>query len=237
MSARRIMACGLVAAVAVLAGCGANTSGSGAAQQAAAVQAPGAQPATAQAGGAVAQNSGAATAAASPAEAAPAAAQAAAASQPNPAGDIPDSQTFVTYSPPDGRYSVEVPEGWARSASGSDTIWMQQYDGVSLRVLGASRLPAIAAITASYLKGLDSALGAVQLGKTAEVSIHGARVFRASYFSASAPDPVTDKSLKLENEAYLFFGHGHLAALRLWAPAGADNVDQWRRISRSFAWK
>jgi len=201
------------------------------------VPAPGAQPATAQAGGAVAQNSGAATAAASPAEAAPAAAQAAAASQPNPAGDIPDSQTFVTYSSPDGRYAIQVPEGWARSGSGSDASWEQQYDGVSLRVLAASSMPKAAGITAAYLKSLDPKGGNVVIAQVSERRMGAQTVLVASYSSESAPDPVTNKALRLENDAYLFFGHGHLAALRLWAPAGADNVDQWKRISESFSWK
>src|SRR4051794_21026165 len=36
----------------------------------------------------------------------------------SPAGDIPDNQAFVAYRPPGAGYSVKVPEGWARSASG-----------------------------------------------------------------------------------------------------------------------
>ncbi len=33
----------------------------------------------------------------------------------NPPGDIPDSQAFVRFTSPAGGYSLEVPEGWARS--------------------------------------------------------------------------------------------------------------------------
>jgi hypothetical protein len=55
--------------------------------------------------------------------------------------------------------------------------------------------------------------------------------------SESQPDAVTGKSVRLENNTYLFFRHDKQAALRLWAPLGADNVDQWRRIARSFRWR
>jgi hypothetical protein len=238
MRTRGIIACTLLAAAAVLSSCGANTSGSGAARQAVVAQAQGSQPAMAQAGGAGAQNSGAASAS-SAAGAAPAAnaTQAGSASQPNPAGDIPDSQTFVRYSPPDGRYAVEVPEGWARAVHAQDTSWEQQYDGVSLRVLAASRLPKAADITAAYLRSLDSNGGNVLITKVSERRMGGRTVVVANYSAESSPDPVTNKALRLDNEAYIFFDHGSLATLRLWAPAGADNVDQWRRISRSFAWK
>ena len=35
----------------------------------------------------------------------------------------------------------------------------------------------------------------------------------------------------------LFWKDGKLATLRLYAPYGADNVDQWRLMSRSFRWR
>src|ERR1700686_3306655 len=36
------------------------------------------------------------------------------------ASDIPDSQTFVSYSASPGGYSLDVPEGWARTTSGAN---------------------------------------------------------------------------------------------------------------------
>ena len=33
-----------------------------------------------------------------------------------------------------------------------------------------------------------------------------------------------------------FYKNGKLAVLTLWAPLGADNVDQWQRMSQSFKW-
>src|SRR3954452_163495 len=36
----------------------------------------------------------------------------------NPAGDIPDTQAYVAYSPPGAGFSVKVPEGWSRTTAG-----------------------------------------------------------------------------------------------------------------------
>jgi hypothetical protein len=38
----------------------------------------------------------------------------------NPPGDIPDNQMYVPFTPPGGRVSVKVPEGWARSGTGTN---------------------------------------------------------------------------------------------------------------------
>ena len=53
----------------------------------------------------------------------------------------------------------------------------------------------------------------------------------------SSPDAVTNKQVRLEQNIYLLFKGGKLATLTLWAPLGADNVDQWQRIATSFQWK
>ena len=57
-----------------------------------------------------------------------------------------------------------------------------------------------------------------------------------AYTSNGEPDAVTGKQVRLEDNSYLFFKDGHVATLTLWAPLGADNVDQWGQIARSFRW-
>jgi hypothetical protein len=56
------------------------------------------------------------------------------------------------------------------------------------------------------------------------------------YESDSEANPVTNKHLRLENEAYVFYKNGKTATLTLWAPKGADNADQWKLMSESFHW-
>lgn len=53
----------------------------------------------------------------------------------------------------------------------------------------------------------------------------------------SAPDPVTGKSLPLTVDVYEFEQGGKVAVLELSTPEGVDNVDAYRLISESFAWR
>jgi hypothetical protein len=56
------------------------------------------------------------------------------------------------------------------------------------------------------------------------------------YESKSETNPVTNKRVRLKDEAYAFYKYGKIAILILWAPMGADNADQWKLISESFRW-
>jgi hypothetical protein len=53
----------------------------------------------------------------------------------------------------------------------------------------------------------------------------------------SAPDPVTGKRLPLTVDVYEFEQGGKVAILELSTPEGVDNVDAYRLISESFAWR
>ena len=53
----------------------------------------------------------------------------------------------------------------------------------------------------------------------------------------SAPDPVTGKRLPLTVDVYEFEKAGKVAVLELSTPEGVDNVDAYRLISESFAWR
>lgn len=53
----------------------------------------------------------------------------------------------------------------------------------------------------------------------------------------SAPDPVTGKRLPLTVDVYEYENAGKVAVLELSTPVGVDNVDAYRLISESFAWR
>jgi len=78
---------------------------------------------------------------------------------------------------------------------------------------------------------------AVQITKVQDVHLPDGPAVLAEYTSISDPDPVTNRRIRLEDNAYLFFRAGKVAILTLWAPVGADNADQWRRMARSFRWR
>jgi len=154
----------------------------------------------------------------------------------NPPGDIPDTQVFVAYRSADGQYQLEVPEGWARSTQGADVSFVDKLDGIRVAITPAPAAPTAASARTNEVATLLKSGRAVQVDKVQDVQLPAGAAVLVEYSSNSDPDPVTNKQVRLENNMYLFFQNGKLATLTLWAPLGADNVDQWQRIAQSFRW-
>jgi hypothetical protein len=155
----------------------------------------------------------------------------------NPTGDIPDSQVFVTYTSSQGGYEIEVPEGWARTAKGMDVTFQDKLDGLSIKMTGAAGPPDADSIRKNQGAVLEKTGRAVKIKHVQNIKLSSGPVVLMKYESNSEPDPVVNKQVCLENNAYFFYKNGKLAELRVWAPLGADNVDQWERISKSFKWR
>ena len=151
-------------------------------------------------------------------------------------GDIPDTQVFVTYQSSSAGYQLQVPEGWARATSGTDVSFVNKLDGVQISLMHASIAPTARSVSTNQAVALEQSKQAVRDMCVQDLRLHNRPAVLMVYTSNSDPDPVTGKQVPLENNAYLFFQAGKLATLRLWAPLGADNVDQWKLISRSFKW-
>jgi len=169
----------------------------------------------------------------SPALGATTMAQAPIAPEQNPTGDIPDTQTFVTYTSPNG-YTLEVPEGWARSTQAAQVAFTDKYNAVIVDLMNASAAPTVADARTTVVPKLAG--GAVAVQKIGQVMLPGGPAVQITYTANSAPNAVTGKQVRLENESYVFFKNGKQAILTVWAPQGADNVDQWQRIAQSFRW-
>lgn len=176
-------------------------------------------------------------AAAASAQPSPVAAEQPVAPETNPAGDIPDNQVFVTFTAPTGGYSLQVPEGWARTDNGADVRFVSKLDGVQVAMTNASAAPTTASAQAAQVPELQRSGRAVQVSKVQDVQLPAGPAVMVEYASNSDPDPVTNKQVRLENNAYLFYHNGKLATLTLWAPLGADNVDQWQQMAQSFRWQ
>lgn len=167
--------------------------------------------------------------------AAPAHAETAVAPEVNPPGDIPDSQVFIDYT--GGRYSLKVPEGWARSGDASAVTFADKLDGVSVKLSPMAGAPTKTWASKAYATTLKDEGRAVKDIAVTTQHRKAGDVIRVSYTLNSEPNPVTSKQMRLEAQRYLFWKNGTLATLTLWAPAGADNVDQWQLMSESFRWK
>jgi hypothetical protein len=78
---------------------------------------------------------------------------------------------------------------------------------------------------------------AAEISRVKEVTLPAGPAVLLVYTLNSDPNPITGKQYRLENTSFLLFDNSRLATLTLSAPLGADNVDDWRLISRSFRWQ
>jgi hypothetical protein len=154
------------------------------------------------------------------------------ATEKNPPGDIPDDQVFVTYLSAAGGYRLKVPEGWKRTEQGSDVGFIDKFDGLAVAVDAAAAAPTAQDVV-SRLEKTETGL---KVEGVKEVRLPNGPALRAKYEADSEANPVTHKRIRLEKEAYVFYKDGKVATLTVWAPKGADNVDQWKLMSESFHW-
>ena len=154
----------------------------------------------------------------------------------NPPGDIPDNQVFVTYKSPDG-FSMKVPEGWSRAAIDHGVKFFDKYDEIDATLGTASAAPTVASVRANEVPDLMKAGHAIKVTAVKDVKLAAGPAVSISDLSNSAPNPVTNKEIRVEHERFIVFKGGKAVTLDLAAPAGADNVDQWQLISNSLQWK
>jgi hypothetical protein len=154
----------------------------------------------------------------------------------NAGGDIPDTATYLRYK---GRsYSIEHVEGWVQARLSQDGVRMSDIDSferVTLQSQPRHSLtafvqgPGLTQTKREYQRVVKTSVGTVRL--------HTGSAVRLVFHARSAPDPVTGKQVTLVIDRYYVPGRTHLAVITLATPVGVDNVDAFRRIAQSFAWK
>lgn len=154
----------------------------------------------------------------------------------NPPGDIPDNQAFVEYRSPLG-FSIKIPEGWARQEKPTDVRFSDKYNRVQVEVSAQPVAPSVVSIKASEASAAENSPNAIRMTGVTKVSLPAGAVIVAHYGANSDVNPVTNKAIRQDNARYYFWKAGKLAVLTLSAPAGADNVDQWQLMAKSFAWR
>jgi hypothetical protein len=155
----------------------------------------------------------------------------------NPAGDIPDNQVFVAYRPPGGRFTVKVPEGWARVRQGGTVSFTDKLNTISMETRPAPAAPTVASARQAELPAIQSASRRYEPGSVTQVRRAGGSVVLVTYRADAPADPVTGKVVHDAVERYEFWRGGTEAILILAGPVGADNVDPWRIVSDSFRWR
>jgi hypothetical protein len=152
----------------------------------------------------------------------------------NPPGDIPDTQAFVAFASGANGFRIDAPEGWSRMQTVDTVTFQDKFDGESVEIRPhacPTRDP-----RSALADTLSRAGGATMITHIRSVVVPAGLAQYAEFEANSAPEPVTGKRVRLAENAYLLERNSRCALIKLWAPKGADNVDQWQRIVRSFRW-
>lgn len=158
------------------------------------------------------------------------------ATETNPPGDIPDNQAFVPFAPPGGRFSVSIPEGWARQVSRTGASFTDKLNRVQISSTTETKDPTVATVQSAEVASLRSQVPQFAVGNISTVDRSAQQAILLTYQGDSAPDDVTGKVVRDAFERYTFV-HGKIRVdLTLSGPTNADNVDPWRTISDSVRW-
>ncbi|MFE2874493.1 hypothetical protein ACFXG6_01535 [Streptomyces roseus] len=155
----------------------------------------------------------------------------------NPPGDIPDNQVYVVFKPAAGGFTVSVPEGWARTATGPVTAFTDKLNRIEVSEHAAATAPTTASVTARDVPALAKTVPGFSPGKASEVTRKAGKAVLYTYQGTAPTDPVTGKTLRDAFERYVFHHDGRDVVLTLSGPVKADNVDPWRTVTDSLRWQ
>jgi len=154
----------------------------------------------------------------------------------NSAGDIPDNQVFVPYTPPDGGYSLKVPEGWARTETAGAVVFTDKLNSIRMEATPATAAPTVDSARRDELPAIAQASPKYEAGKVTQLKRKAGPAVLITYRADGQPNEVTGKVIHLDVERYEFWRNGTEVILTLSGPQGADNVDPWKIVTDSFSW-
>ena len=154
----------------------------------------------------------------------------------NPPGDIPDDTAFVPYRSHDGRFSIKVPEGWARHTRHTGVTFSEKLNTIDASWSSASAAPTTSSAKKTEVPQLQQTQLAFRLTSVKSVKLPGGNAVLITSEENSPANGVTGKQYRLDVLRYEYFSNGAEAVLTLSSPVGADNVDPWNLVSQSFRW-
>ena len=154
----------------------------------------------------------------------------------SPAGDIPDTQAFVSFSPSTGKYTVKYPEGWSRTDVSGGATFTAKLNSMTVKATPAATAPTVASARTTGVPALQSASKHFRLTGVTTVRRTAGDAILITFRADGPADPVTGKQIDHDYEVYELWKSGTLVTITLSAPHGSDNVDPWRTVTNSFAW-
>jgi hypothetical protein len=143
----------------------------------------------------------------------------------------------VVFTPAPATYSIKVPEGWARTDAQDRVSFTDKFNTITVQVVPASSAPTPQSAQSAEVPQLAASARCFTPGHVTATTRKGGGAILVTYQMDSAPDAVTGKVVRDDVERYEFWRNGSEAVVTLSAPVGSDNVDAWRLVTDSFAWK
>lgn len=154
----------------------------------------------------------------------------------SPAGDVPDNQVYVTYNSRAGSFSLKVPEGWAEATSGAVTSFTDKLNSVAVEQASVAAAPSIDSAKQNLVPALEASQPKFTLTDVKDFTRPSESGVVITFLKDSPPSTVTGSVVRDAVEMYLFWKNGQQASVTLTSPQGADNVDPWNVVTKSFAW-
>jgi hypothetical protein len=150
-------------------------------------------------------------------------------------GDIPDTQVFLVFHNATAGYSMKYPEGWTQSGGANDVTYRDKNNLVHVAIAPGG--PATAAAVVAELAREKASTPSLKAGTPQPFSLPAGAAIKVIYTTQSAPNSVTGKQVTLTVDRYVLSHAGKRATVDLGSPVGVDNVDAYRKMIQSFAWK
>lgn len=132
-------------------------------------------------------------------------------------------------------YSIKVPADWEREEKGTMVSFANGLNGVRVAISKADSTPTIVSITQDQVPMIKHLGHKVQVASVKSASMpNGMHSVYVVYTADS--DPVARKATRLNQVTYYYYMSGKLAAVTVWSPVGAGNVNLWKQIAGSFQW-
>jgi hypothetical protein len=128
-----------------------------------------------------------------------------------------------------------VPEGWARTMTPGAVSFTDKLNSITVTMIHAAA-PTAASARATEVPQIQGSVQHFAFVGISTVSRSAGPAVLIRYSAYSQPDPVTGKVYTDAVERYEFYRNGTEAIVTLSGPAGADNVDPWRKVTNSFRW-
>lgn len=143
----------------------------------------------------------------------------------------------MRFTPPSHRYSLRVPEGWARTDGPADSVqFTDKLNTIRVEVAAAATAPTVDTANALDLPAIRADATCFEPVTVDQVGRTSGPVVRIVYRADGRPDPVTGKVVHDDVQRYEFWRAGTEAIVTLSGPQGSDNVDAWRLVTDSFTW-